>query len=393
MPSGKFAGALTFALVFALLTSASPGTEKVLYSFIGGDDGDQPYAGVIFDNAGNLYGTTQFGGAHGAGVVFKLTPSSIGWIETVLYTFTGGTDGSLPLGSVVFDDAGNLYGAASQGGDPDCQCGVIYKLAPSGNEWTFSVLHALVGGNDGSVPASSLTYCCGFLRGTTVRGGSHGFGTAFSMNATGGFPFIVPFNGKNGNQPWAAPTGSHGTTYQGGKYSVGNVYELTFGRNARSTYVFNPAKPLGYHPLGPLLKDVKGNLYGTTYSGGIGGRGAVYGLFPIPGTSRYQPVALHGFTFTDGAGPASGLVIDAAGNLYGATVYGGTASPNADGVVFKLTPGLKNKWTETVLYNFSGGADGGDLYGTIVSDAAGNLYGTGIRGGAHGHGVVFKVIP
>src|SRR5882724_1814574 len=110
---GKLAVALTFTLILMLITGAFAGTEKVLYSFKGGDDGDQPYAGVIFDSAGNLYGTTQFGGSHGAGVVFKLTPSSVGWRETVLYTFTGGTDGSLPLGGVVFDEAGNFYGTAA----------------------------------------------------------------------------------------------------------------------------------------------------------------------------------------------------------------------------------------------------------------------------------------
>lgn len=390
--SRKLATILTFTLILTLFAGAFAATEKVLYSFKGGDDGDQPYAGVIFDSAGNLYGTTQFGGPHGAGVVFKLTPSSVGWTETVLYTFTGGTDGSLPLGGVVFDEAGNLYGTAANGGDPGCQCGVVYKLTPSGNVWSFSVLHAFVGGNDGANPASSLTYCCGSVDGTTVAGGSHGRGTAFSMSATGGSPFIVPFNGKNGNQPWASSTGSHGTTYLGGKYSAGNVYELTFGRNARSTHVFDPAKPLGYNPLGPLLSDGKGSLFGTTYSGGAGGHGAVFGLIRIPITGHYKALALHGFNFTDGAAPDSGLVMDAAGNLYGTTTVGGTA-PNPDGVVFKLTPGLKDKWTETVLYNFSGGADGGELHGTLVSDAAGNLYGTGIRGGAHRRGVVFKIVP
>jgi len=134
-----------------------------------------------------------------------------------------------------------------------------------------------------------------------------------------------------------------------------------------------------------------GNLYGTTYDGGTGGYGAVYELMRIAG--GYKPIALHGFAFTDGAGPASGLVMDAAGNLYGATTFGGNADPNPDGVVFKLTPGLNNSWTETVLHNFSGGADGGGLYGTIISDSAGNLYGTGIDGGAHDHGVVYEVVP
>jgi uncharacterized repeat protein (TIGR03803 family) len=389
---GKLAVALTFTLILTLITGAFAGTEKVLYSFTGGDDGDQPYAGVIFDNAGNLYGTTQFGGAHGAGVVFKLAHSTTGWKESVLYTFTGGADGSLPIGGVIFDDAGNLYGTAADGGDPDCQCGTVFKLVPSGSGWTFSVLHTFTGGTDGAIPAASLIFN-GRLGGTTVGGGSHGFGTAFYLPTSGGTDFVIPFNGYNANQPWASLTGSHGTSYYGGKYSVGNIFELTYGHHSRSTHSFDPAKPLGYYPLGALLADGHGNLYGTTYSGGVGSHGAVYELIWNPTYGRYKPVALHGFTFTDGAGPASGLVIDAAGNLYGTTVFGGNADPNPDGVVFKLTPGPDNKWTETVLYNFSGGVDGGGLYGTIVSDAAGNLYGTGIDGGAHGHGVVFEVVP
>ena len=111
-----------------------------------------------------------------------------------------------------------------------------------------------------------------------------------------------------------------------------------------------------------------------------------------PNTGRFKPVALHGFSFNDGGGSASGLVMDAAGNLYGTTVAGGTA-PNAERVVFKLTPGPKNVWPETVLYSFNGDADGGAPYGTLISDTAGNLYGTGIRGGDFHNGVVFEVIP
>jgi uncharacterized repeat protein (TIGR03803 family) len=269
---GKFSATLTFTLILILFTGAFASTEKVLYSFTGGDDGDQPYAGVIFDNAGNLYGTTQFGGAHGAGVVFKLAHSLTGWRESVLYTFTGGADGSLPLGGVTFDDAGNLYGTTAHGGDPNCRCGVVYKLTPSGTGWTFSILHSFTGGHDGALPAASLVFG-GILFGTTVGRGSYGRGTAFTLPTSGGSPFVIPFNGSNGNQPWTSLTGSHGTTLYGGKYSVGNVFELTFGRNSKSTYVFNPTKPLGYYPLGTLLADSKHNLYGTTSAGGSAATG------------------------------------------------------------------------------------------------------------------------
>jgi uncharacterized repeat protein (TIGR03803 family) len=291
---------------------------------------------------------------------------------------------------VVFDDAGNLYGTAANNGDPTCQCGVVYKLTPSGNGWTFSVLHAFTSGKDGASPASSLSYCCGSLHGTTVGGGSYGRGTTFKLPVSGGFDSVRAFNGANGNQPWSSLDSIFGTTFAGGKYGAGNVYRLDF--HIMNLHVFNPAKLLGTHPLGPVIGNNGGNLYGTAYDGGANGHGTVYELMWIPNLLRYKTLALHSFNLTDGSGPASGLVMDAAGNLYGATTVGGNANPNPDGVVFKLTPGLKNRWTETVLYNFSGGADGGELYGTLVSDAAGNLYGTGIRGGAHGRGVVFEIV-
>jgi uncharacterized repeat protein (TIGR03803 family) len=388
---GKLTVSLTFTLILVLFTSAFAGTEKVLYSFTGGADGDEPYAGVIFDNAGNLYGTTQYGGAHGDGVVFELSPSQNGWTETVLYTFTGGTDGSLPLGGVIFDGAGNLYGTAGNDGDPLCRCGVVYKLAPSGGGWTFSVLHAFTGDKDGAYPGAGLVLAGGDVGGTTVYGGADDCGTAFYLPVAGGSEKVFTLKCGNGNQPWANLTPPYGTSFAGGKHGVGNVFELGFRIN--NVHVFDPKKPLGYYPVGPVLQGKDGSLYGTTSAGGVGGGGAVYGLLVNPKTGRFKPAALHGFTYAEGSGPASGLVMDAAGNLYGATVFGGTAGPNPDGVVFKLTPGPKNKWTETVLYSFSGGADGGGLYGTIISDAAGNLYGVGIDGGAYGAGVVFEVTP
>ena len=204
----KLTAFLTCSLILTPFTSAFAATEKVLYSFTGGDDGSQPFAGVVLDAAGNLYGTAQAGGAHGAGVVFELSPSQSGWTETVLYTFTGGTDGSLPIGGVVLDGAGNLYGTAANGGDPNCHCGTVFKLTPSGGGWTFTILHSFTGFKDGASPAGILTLAGSVLLGTTVGGsqgcGNAGCGTVFKLSTSGGSDFVIPFNGSNGFQPWGA---------------------------------------------------------------------------------------------------------------------------------------------------------------------------------------------
>jgi uncharacterized repeat protein (TIGR03803 family) len=133
---------LTF-LVFTV-SSAQAGNQKVLYTFTGGVDGSQPYqAGVIFDPAGNLYGVTQYGGAYGKGTVFQLTPSTGGaWTETVLHSFTAGTDGQQPQGGLVIDGAGNLFGTTSGGGDRNAECGTVFELSPTDSGWTFAVLHS-----------------------------------------------------------------------------------------------------------------------------------------------------------------------------------------------------------------------------------------------------------
>jgi uncharacterized repeat protein (TIGR03803 family) len=387
---------LTFLLLSISIGHAA--TQKVLYAFAGGVDGSEPYAGVIFDPAGNLYGVTEFGGLYGKGTVFQLTPSGGAWTETVLYNFTGGTDGFDPIGGLAIDEAGNLYGTAADGGDPSAQfCGTVFKLAPSNSGWTFTVLHSFTGGTDGCVPGSSLSYGGGYLFGTTVNGGPSNQGTAFRLPTSGGNEFNAVFALNNGNHPWGGIPGSYGTTFNGGASGVGNVYEWTYGRHLVSKHAFNSTSGAGHFPLGELLSEYQAGvskMYGTTYSGGVGGQGAVYLLT----ASQYKYdvwliSVLHHFSGPDGANPGAGLVMDPAGNLYGTTVFGG-ADPGSAGTVFKLTPGANNKWTHTLLYSFTGGADGGDIYSGVVLDSAGNLYGTAAGGGPAGvGGVVYEVTP
>ena len=385
---------LTFLLFSISISHAA--TQKVLYAFTGGLDGNSPYAGVIFDPAGNLYGVTQAGGLYGKGTVFQLTPSGGSWTETVLYNFTGFPDGDLPLGGLAIDEAGNLYGTAANDGDPVYQCGTVFKLSPSNSGWTFTVLHAFTGGTDGCEPGSSLRYGGGYLFGTTVNGGPSNQGTVFRLQTSGGSYFNAAFALNNGNQPWGGfNSWSYGTTFNGGKYGLGNVYEWTYGHHLVVKHVFNSTGKAGRYPLGELLYENPAGvpkMYGTTYSGGVGGAGAVYLLT----ASQYQydvwlTSVLHGFSGPDGANPGAGLVMDPAGNLYGTTVFGGSGY---SGTVFKLTPGAKNKWTHTLLYSFTGGADGGQIYSGVVFDSAGNLYGTAAGGGPGGvGGVVYEVTP
>ena len=383
---------LTF-LLFSI-SSAHAATQKVLYAFTGGVDGREPYAGVIFDPAGNLYGATESGGLYGLGTVFRLTPSGGAWTETVLYNFTGGTDGYDPIGGLAIDEAGNLYGTAAGGGDASAQCGTVFKLAPSNSGWTFTVLHTFIAGTDGCAPGSSLSYYAGTLSGTTVNGGLSNQGTAFRLPTSGGNEFNAAFALNNGNHPWGGIGGGYGTTYNGGKLGVGNVYEWTYGHHLVAKHAFNLTGAAGRYPLGELLHGVRNGtstMYGTTSAGGVGGHGAVYLL--TASLYKYDVwllSVLHGFSGPDGASPSAGLVMDAAGNLYGTTVFGG-ADPGYSGTVFKLTPGANNKWTHTLLYSFTGGADGGNIYSGVVLDGAGNLYGTA-AGGGNG-GVVYEVTP
>jgi uncharacterized repeat protein (TIGR03803 family) len=386
---------LTF-LLFSI-SSGHAATQKVLYAFTGGVDGSEPYAGVIFDPAGNLYGVTEFGGLYGKGTVFQLTPSGGAWSETVLYNFTGGPDGDQPIGGLAIDEAGNLYGTAADGGDPFCTCGTVFALSPSNSGWTFTVLHAFTGGTDGGVPGSSLRYGGGYLSGTTVNGGPSNQGTVFRLQTSGGSYFNAAFALNNGNHPWGGMNfGSYGTTYNGGKYGLGNVYEWTYGHHLVVKHVFNSTGAAGRHPLGELLltfnASTPSTMYGTTYDGGVGGRGAVYKLTEsLYHYDVWSTSVVHSFSGPDGAYPGAGVVMDAAGNLYGTTVFGG---PEFSGTVFKLTPGAKNKWTLTLLYTFTGGADGGQIYSGVVFDSAGNLYGTAAGGGPAGvGGVVYEVTP
>lgn len=269
-----------------------PWTESVLYSFTGGSDGGGPYFGdLIFDAAGNIYGTTNGGGAHGEGVVFKLTRSNGGWTESVLYSFTGGDDGSYPYSGVTFDSAGNLYGTATYNGSGGN--GTVYELSSSGSGWTESTLYSFDGGpGDGGSPIGGVIFDAhGNLYGTTNLGGPGGGGTAWELTPSGGnwsFTLLQGFTGYEG--PFATPTlDSAGTVYGTSMFTGGGdgeVFKLTSSGGGwhYTSYPFNGND--GYAPLGGVSLDASGNIYGTTAAGGsghgqsCGGCGVVFEVTP-----------------------------------------------------------------------------------------------------------------
>jgi uncharacterized repeat protein (TIGR03803 family) len=349
------------------LSPASGGgwTEKVLYSFgVYTGDGTQPYGGVIFDSKGNLYGTTTAGGANGQGAVFELSPGSGGtWTEQIIYSFKGGTtDGATPKrGSLVFDAKGNLYGTTFYGGANGASPydGTVYELSPgTGGTWTGKIIHNFGASGDGANPVSGLTF-----------------------DAAGNL---------------------YGTTDTGGTYNGGTVYELTPGSGGTWTeavlHSFDANGVDGANPLAGVIIDAQGNLYGNTQIGGSygNGLGTVYELSKVGGVWTEQ--ILYSFTgnangTTDGLTPIGNLMFDAAGNLYGTTLAGGVEIAS-EGTVYELSR-ASGTWTEKILYAFNSAlSDGHAPESSLIFDAAGNLYGTTSAGGSNSagqYGTVFEI--
>jgi len=306
------------------------GNETVLYSFIGGADGAYPFAGLVQDAAGNLYGMTTGGGSADLGTVFKVDPSGN---EIVLHNFTGGADGASPHAGLVQDAAGNLYGTTRRGGSADL--GTVFKVDPSGNE---IVLHSFTGGADGAEPYAGLVRDTeGILYGTASGGGT-GYGTVFKIDPSGNFTVVHSFDGgTDGAYPCSelvrdASGNLYGTTAGGGT-GYGTVFKIDSSGNEAVLYRFTSVDARG--TWAGVVRDASGNLYGTLMSGGSQncflGCGTVYKIDP---SGNYT--VLHNFDRTDGAHPIASLMIDASGNLYGTTQGDVWASPVNYGTVFKI---------------------------------------------------------
>jgi uncharacterized repeat protein (TIGR03803 family) len=397
-----YGGTYNVGTVFELSPRSGGGwTQKVLYKFKkNGADGISPNGSVIFDAHGNLYGTTSGGGAHGGGTVFELAPNQNGtWTETVLHSFNdNGTDGYFPVAGLVGDSNGNFYGTTVQGGTYDA--GTVFELTPGdGGDWTETVLHSFGSGTDGDYPEASLIFDAhGNLYSTTEGGGAGGYGTVFELSpAQGGswtetVLYSFHYNGSDGVGPQSALVfdahgNLYGTTYGGGLDGEGTVFQLTPGHPWTAKVLYN----FSDNPnTGSLIVDSQGNLYGTALYGGHG-VGSVFELSPGPGGSWVE-TALYSFNNngTDGAYPDAGLLFDTAGNLYGTTVRGGGS--DYDGTIFELSPRHGGGWTETVLYSFTfDGTDGIDPLTGLIFDTQGNLYGTTYGSGTHDYGTVFEL--
>jgi uncharacterized repeat protein (TIGR03803 family) len=433
MQSKKLSTILRAALaIFAVVllgtgTRAVAQAEKLLYTFSISNlgRGSDPAAGLIFDAAGNLYGTTEYGGdlnscpGLGCGTVFELSPrASGGWTETVLHRFDV-ADGASPLAGVIFDSSGNLYGTTAGGGGRSNN-GTVFELSPkAGGGWTETLLHVFNNDGDASNPRAGLIFdSSGNLYGTTYGGGKYGDGTVFELspNSGGGWTEAILYNfnekGNSGANPQAGlisdSSGNlYGTTSGGGKYFYGNVFELSPKANSSWTltilHSFDDEDGLkdGTYPMAGLTLDSSGNLYGTTYSGGKYYSGTVFELSPKAGGGWTETI-LHSFGIEtegseDGLYPLAGVTFDAAGNLYGTTQQGGNLNyctqANGCGTVFELSPTLGGGWTEKVLHSFNI-SDGNYPSAGLVFGASGNPYGTTFSGGPEDdYGTVFEITP
>jgi uncharacterized repeat protein (TIGR03803 family) len=393
-----FIRAITLAAVLGLGLCAAQRAEAqtftLLHTFTGAPDGAVPVAGLVQDPAGNLYGTTQQGGItggvcansglNGCGTVFKVDPSGN---ETVLYRFTGGTDGQFPSAGLVLDSAGNFYGTTQYGGPVTAACGIgcgtVFKLDPSGP--TLTTLHNI--GSSGGLVMDGA----GILYGSTTEG-------IFKLDPATRVFTVLDSSAGSGATLALDPAGNlYGTTEFGGlgnsvclNKSCGTVFELDTAHTYTTLYSFTAVGDDGYNPAAGVALDAAGNLYGTTPYGGVpdctAGNGSSVGCGVVFKLSPAHAETV--FSLANGDHPVAGVVLDAAGNLYGTTEFRG---PTADslGTVFKMTP----SGVETVLYVFTGVPDGSEPVAGLVLDPSGNLYGTAEFGGTSGMGTVFKISP
>ncbi len=352
-------------------------TETVLYSFTCQSDGCAPQSGVVLDQAGNIYGAT-FGGGSGSGAVYKLTASGT---FSNLYAFTGQQgDGFNPgYSTLVMDSAGNLYGTTYAGGAYGV--GTVFKVTPSGTE---SVVYNFSYPNGSFPRAGVIRDASGNLYGTTFQGGANGGGTVFKVTPTGTETVLYGFTSPASPQTGVVRDSKgnlYGTTNGGGAFNFGLVYKVSASGAETTLHSFAANGKDGFGPNAVILSG--SNLYGTTQNGGNIGAGAIF----KSSTSGTETV-IHNFGgAVDGFVPNAGVIRDSKGNLYGTTVYGGAYDL---GAVFKVG----SSGALTLLHSFSSnGTDGYFPRAGLAIDKSGNLYGTTLQGGTDNAGTIFKIVP
>jgi uncharacterized repeat protein (TIGR03803 family) len=388
------------AITFSLAVSAQAQTLKVLHAFTGKADGATPHGSLIFDSAGNLYGVTAGGGSStctgGCGTAYELSPTTSGpWKVTPVFQFTHEA-GSPPVGNLLLNSSGDLIGVTNTGSFTQ---GLVYELSRSKGSWQQSLSYIFNGPSDGGLPSDGLVadskgnlYGVDILYGDDSACSGYGCGAAFELTPTSsGFWLETTLHDFTGGADGAYPNAHlisdsagnlYGTAPYGGNLTgacpipgCGVVFQLS--RNSSGiwtqTILYSFSGPDGASPFGSLAMDAAGNLYGTTFYGGkycpSAGCGVVFKLAPNS-DGTWQQTMLHDFRFTDGAQPESGLVLDSAGNLYGTTSQGGISTScggNGCGVLFKLAPTASGPWTFSRLHAFTGGLDGAQSSNVVVN--------------------------
>lgn len=372
---------------------AQAGKEQLLHSFSPEPDGYVPVSGVIRGPDGTLYGLTEGGGdtgcnfGYGCGALYKITPDGK---EVILHSFHF-TGGQYPFDEPALDDQGNLYGTTSQSFDGKTfSDGQVFKFSSGG---TYSVLHTF-NGPDGAGPGGLIVDNKHNIFGVAPGGGPNNYGVLYKINSKGAFTILHAFTGADGSSPSAAPLlddkgNIFGTTLYGGAHNAGTVYKVAPNGRETVLHSFNPPTD-GYAPRAGVVRDDKGNLYGTGQQGGVNNYGTLFKLTP----SGHFTV-LHAFgADTDGRAvyTAPTLVKNDAGKLeiYGLTAHGGI---NNEGTFYKYS----GKGHYKILHNFTGSyglngpLDGGGCQGLLTTDLAGNFYGACNHGGAADIGTVFKI--
>ena len=391
--------------VFALNASAFGITETILYTFTGGSDGGGPFGNLVFDSTGqNLYGTTSAGGVSnskgGNGVVFQLSHVGGTWVENVIYAFAGGGDGAAPLGGVIFDSAGNLYGTTNSGGANGL--GTVFELSPaSGGGWTEQVIYSFAGGSDGANPNGGLAIdSTGNLFGTTSTGGAANLGTVFEVSPVsgGGWSERVILTGTKARGGgflrtvvFDAAHNLYATAPTGGASNAGSIYRLransTGGWRPAAIYSFLGGSD-GSSPIATLTTVVAGHLYGTTQAGGNFSSGTAFELI-LNSAGTWVKTILYNFgsKSTDALFPTEALITEGS-RLFGTSSSGGRFG---SGTIFELSRPI-GVWQEQVLHSFTTGSDTGGPAGSLLLSAS-NLVGLGHNGGSFGAGGVYELSP
>jgi uncharacterized repeat protein (TIGR03803 family) len=370
----------------ALAVPAAAQTYATLYSFPGGSSGQYPISGVIQDSAGNFYGITSNGGNDDYGVVYEVTTAGT---EIILHSFSAGSDGQYPYSPLLRDKKGNLYGTTNSGGAGGK--GVVYKIDAAGNE---SILYSFVGGtSDGCNPYQGLIMDKKHnLYGTTYGCGASGQGTVFELTQTGQETVLHSFAGgaKDGADPsfygrllMDKAGGFYGVTQEGGSAGDGVLYRLNAKGKLKVLHGFAGGASDGCYSSGTVAADKRGNFYGTTYGCGAHNYGIVWEV-----GHKGAETILHNFAggASDGCNTVAGVVLDSKENIYGNTSLCGASG---EGTAWELN----NKGAITLLHSFAGGTDGSVAYGELLRTASGELYGTTLEGGSADYGTVWSYLP